>query len=349
MNNIKNSEKLKLIKINDIELNYQVLNIKYEELKEIDFDIYPDSIYLESKGVRNFKYQLKGNIKEVKEIFILQNFYGQLSSIIVSIKTNENEIEYEFVPISIRNDNIYYYKKFVKKPERLYNTPIIQINDINLVKINYINFNDDNFNIVDYFGGVIQFLPFYQIFKNLKDLKTLNKIEEAITNLAEFIIKIIIKQLFSTKNSFKLFKKYILFVYYLLLDLNLPLTLNLSDIIIDKNKQNNELYYYFEFLQTLYFSQTNFISFDIKTEVKEIIDNRELKEYTDLNNFKHPQKGFKQLFKHFMRKLFIFNIFWSKKSIFFKNKVNSDYEEKFKEVKYRQINYYTRNFQFPFF
>ena len=349
MHKIKNSEKLKLIKINDTELNYQVLNIKFEELKEINFNIFPDLIYLESKGMRNFRYELKGNFKEVKEIYILDNFYGQLSSIIVSIKTNENKIEYEFVPISIRNDNcIYYYKKYVYKNERLYNTPIIQINNINLVKINYINFNDDNFNIVDYFGGVIQFLPFYQIFKNLNDLKTLNKIEEVISNLADFIIKIIIKYLFSTKNSFKLFKKYVFFVYYLLLDLNLPLTFNISDTINDKYKQNNELYYYIDFLQALYFSQKNFVSFDIKTEVKEMIDNREFKEYTDLNNFKQPPKGLKQLFKHYMRKLFIFNIFWSKKSIFFKNKANSDNEEQFKEVKYRQINYYTRNFQFPY-
>ena len=353
MHKIKNSEKLKLIKINDIELNYQTLNIKFEELKKINFNINPDTINLKSKGMRNFKYELKGNFKEVKEIYILDNFYGQISSILVSIKTNENKIEYEFVPISIRNDNcIYYYKKYVKKTERIYNTPFIQINDISLVKINYINFNDDNFNIVDYFGGVIQFLPFYQIFKNLNELKTLNKIEETITNLADFIIKIIIKQLFSTKNSFKLFKKYVIFVYYLLLDLNLslaPLPFNLSDPFINKNKQNIELYYYIDFLQTLYFSQKNFVSFDIIIELKEIIENREFKEYTDLNNFKKPQKVLKQIFKHYMRKLFIFNIFWSKKSIFFKNKFNSDNEDQFKEVKYRQINYYTRNFQFPYF
>jgi len=349
MNKIKNSEKLKFIKINDISLNYQVLYINHEELKEIDFKINHDSIYFESKGSKKFKYQLKTKIKEIKEIFILENFYGQISSIIVSIKSNENEIEYEFVPISIRNNNcIYYYKKFVKKIERLNFTPFIQINNINLVKINYINYNDDNFNIVDYFGGVIQFLPFYQIFKNLNELITLNKIEESITNLANFIINIIIKQLLSAKNSFKLFKKYILFVYYLILDLDLELSLHISDIFIDLYKTNIELYYYIYFLQNLYFSQKHFVSFDIKTELKEIIDNREFKEYTDLNNFKKPQFNLKQLYKHYMKKLFSFNIFWSKKSIFFKNKINLDKKEEFKVVKYKQINYYTKNFQFPY-
>jgi len=348
MNKIKDSEKLKLIKINDIELNYQSLNIKFEELKEIDFNIYPDSIYLESIGERKFYHKREANNKEIKEIFILENFYGQLSSIIVSVITNVNEIEYEFAPISIRNDNyIYYYKKYVKKIERIYNTPIIQINNISLAKINYINFNDDNFNIVDYFGGIIQFLPFYQIFKNIIELKTLN-ITEAITDLADFIIKIIVKQLFSTKNSLKLFKKYVLFVYYLLLDLDLVETFDVSVIVGDKFKKN-ELYYYIEFLQYLYYSQKNCISFNVITEVKEIIDNRESKEYTDLSFFNLPPINFMQLYKHYMRKLFIFNIFWSKKSIFFKNKVNPNKEEKFREVKYRQINYYTRNFQFPYF
>ena len=53
--------------------------------KSIDFNNYPQEIYLESKGERNFKYKREVNIKEVKEIFILENFYDQLSPIIVSI------------------------------------------------------------------------------------------------------------------------------------------------------------------------------------------------------------------------------------------------------------------------
>ena len=43
----------------------------------------------------------------------------------------------------------------------------------------------------------------------------------------------------STNNSFKLFKKYILFVYYLLLDLDLVQTFTVSEIITDKYKKNN--------------------------------------------------------------------------------------------------------------
>ena len=34
MNKIKDNEKLKLIKINDTEINYQVLNTKFEKLKK---------------------------------------------------------------------------------------------------------------------------------------------------------------------------------------------------------------------------------------------------------------------------------------------------------------------------
>ena len=91
------------------------------------------------------------------------------------------------------------------------------------------------------------------------------------------------------------------------------------------------------------------LNFFNNSEVKDIIDNRESKEYTDLNIFNFPQKNFIQLYRQYMKKLFTFNIFWSKKSIFFKNKVNPEKKEKFREVKYKQLNYYTRNFQFPYF
>ena len=37
MNKIKDNEKLKLIKINDTEINYQVLNTKFEKLKKYWF------------------------------------------------------------------------------------------------------------------------------------------------------------------------------------------------------------------------------------------------------------------------------------------------------------------------
>ena len=56
---------------------------------------------------------------EIKDIYIFENFFGQFSSIKVLIsnnENNENKITYDFLQISIRNeDNIYYlFKIFLK-------------------------------------------------------------------------------------------------------------------------------------------------------------------------------------------------------------------------------------------
>ena len=49
-----------------------------------------------------------------------------------------------------------------------------------------------------------------------------------------------------------------------------------------------------------------------------------------------------------MKKLFCFNNFWSKSNIFFPKKNNNLKNDSYK-IKYKQINYYTKNFQLPFF
>ena len=47
-----------------------------------------------------------------------------------------------------------------------------------------------------------------------------------------------------------------------------------------------------------------------------------------------------------MKNLFCFNNYWSKKNFFYPKRYK---EEKPKIIKYKQINYYTKNFQFPYF
>ena len=49
-----------------------------------------------------------------------------------------------------------------------------------------------------------------------------------------------------------------------------------------------------------------------------------------------------------MKKLFVFNNFWSKKNIFFRKENKNNNNIKLKEIKYKQINYYTKNFQLPY-
>ena len=77
------------------------------------------------------------------------------------------------------------------------------------------------------------------------------------------------------------------------------------------------------------------------------LNSRENKDKTNLNFFRVPIKRFNQLYRQYMKRLFLFNGFWSKKDIFFpkRNNINEEHNE----IKYKQINYYTKNFQLPFF
>ena len=170
-----------LLKINDKEIKYKKFKEKRnnKEIKMIKI-IINDNIKVEFNE-NNINMVLKKKITEINEIALLEEFYGQFSSIEITLIKDKIEIEYQFLPFSIRNNNeIYYIKKNIissskKKINNFNIIPKIKINDNKLVYINYINYNDKLFNIIDYFGGVIQFLPFYQIFKNIEKNEELYK------------------------------------------------------------------------------------------------------------------------------------------------------------------------------
>ena len=299
---------------------------------------------------------------------MFQEFYGQISSIELSIGNSKNKIDYEFLPLSIRNENeIYYFKKIINNnsddgENKLNNInniiPKIIVNNKDLVNINYINYNDKNFDIIDYFGGIIQFLPFYKIFKSFKEKRdnsnetkiqspfTKNIDREILNNFFNLIMKIIIRKLFSVKKKKKKFKKSICFAYYLLLNLNLELRLDLS--LYEKDKS---IYYYLDLLLMIYYNQKNYYSTDIKNEIEYFINKRDHKEDTDLNFFKKPNHDLNQIYKQFMKKLFSFNNLWSKRDIFFPKKYSNKNSNELlisNQIKYKQLNYYTKNFQLPF-
>ena len=358
-----------IFEINNIKKNYAGVlnNIFGQKLIYINITICNKNIYLHAKSDKKyFKMSTVFNFDELEEINILENFYGQLSLIEVSLEKSNNKIEYSFYPISIRNENnIYYYKKIIHNEENTNDLkniiPIIKINNKNLVKINYLNYNEKLFDIIDYFGGVIQFLPFYYIIKTLKE-KNINNINlnnlkmsdsslneslnitkenmgkkenEIINKFVIFIIRIIVKKFFSIKDKIKQFKKNIIFIFSLILDLDIDFTENILD---NFNNKNNIIYDYVEFLNEILMSKKNYI--DIKNELASGLQHNGKK--LDINFFKMPQKSFNQLYKEYMKKLFIFNNLWSKKNIFFK-------KDKTREIKYKQINYYTKNYQLPYF
>ena len=229
--------------------------------------------------------------------------------------------------------------------------PILKLDNKNLVNINYINYKDTKFDIIDYYGGIIQFLPFYPIFKKLIEIsnKKDNKYKELndeINYFSNFIIKLIIKKLFSTNDKRKLFKKHIYFVYYLLLDLNIYLTINIEEYE-EKKDEYEGIYNCLDLLIMIYYNQLNQLNSNIKGLIEDFNKN---KKNANLNYFKRPTKTFNQLYRANMKRLFSFNSFWSKRNVFFPKTYNyNNIDNKTIKIKYKQLNYYTKNFQFPYF
>ena len=361
-----------LIKINGETVNYTDLlyHIKNNQiLKIIKITIIKNKINIEYifNNKNNVKTTKSLKLSKLQNIFLLEELYGQISSIDISLDKDNNLIEYEFLPISIRDNNIYYInKKFINDNIINQNNiiPQIIITNQNLININYINYNDDQLDIIDYFGGIIQFLPFYRIGKNLKilfnkgkevkenkNIINISKIilskknsfdKEIFNDFINYLIKIIIKKLISSNEKKKLLKQYFWFVYYILVDLDLELTVTINSFEEDK-----DIYDSLELIMMMYHNQKNTDIKRIKEETKNITDNIDKTKYLFL--FEKPKKTINQLYHKYMKKLFCFNNFWSKRYIFFPKRYNNNLNILNKQIKYKQINYYTKNFQFPFF
>ena len=343
-----------LIKINDEEIKNKDLkkNCIEQKLKIINFLIDSNNIKVNFKfEKKNFGFTEKVKLKKIKSIILLESFYGQISSIKLSIGKINNNKEYDFTPFLLRNENTIFPRNINKisedKLKRL--LPIIKIDNTNLVNINYINYNDSKFDIIDYYGGIIQFLPFYLIIKKLIEISNgkdnkYKDLNDDINYFSNFIIKLIIKKLFSTKDKRKLFKKHIYFVYYILLDLNIFLTVNIEEYE-EKKDEYEGIYNCLDLLIMIYYNQLNQFSSKIKELIKEF--NKD-KNNSNLNYFKKPKKSLNQIYKEYMKSIFCFNNFWSKRNIFYPKSYNN-YNNRSIKIKYKQLNYYTKNFQIPYF
>ena len=357
------NDKSYFLKINEDTVKYKYIKetINNKKLENINI-IINDEIRLEHESN---VFLIPNKITEIKTISLLEDFYGQISCIEISIGKNKNKILYHFFPFLLRNDNnIYYIKKNItitEKNNKLNNNiiPKIIISDKNLININYINYNDKKFDIIDYFGGIIQFLPFHKIFKNLNGIINNNNIKNTELNKCKyinkdknneflnFLIKIIIKKLFSHSKKQKILKKYGCFFYYILIDLNIDLNNNyLFEYENKKNCQN--IYYYLDLLYMLYYNLRN-TSLENKNEIQQFLKFREKKEKINLNFFIYPKQTFNQLYKTYLKSLFYYNNFWSKRNVFFPKRYNNKQNKDSFEIKYKQLNYYTKTFLLPFF
>ena len=147
------NDNLYFIKINEKEIKYKEFRKnkegqKLEFIKNININSKKNMIIEFLNKKCNIEKKIETNT--IKKISLLEEFYGQISSIQISIGNDKNKIEYVFVPLSIRNDNsIFYLQKSLigEKSYTLNNIiPKIIINNKNFVNINNINYNNIKYN-----------------------------------------------------------------------------------------------------------------------------------------------------------------------------------------------------------
>ena len=164
--------------------NFNILNNFYGQIKSFEIKFVKhylnnteEKIY--SKTINPFPIKHCGNIFNSnfhinKKLNLERNFTLELqnqeySDLNLDIyKSNENDDNYITIKIELK------------------------IQDSNLIKVNYINYKEDNFNIIDYFGGIVQLLPFLKIINGLyRNTKILDKIGK-IDFLIEFVKNVLL-------------------------------------------------------------------------------------------------------------------------------------------------------------
>ena len=355
---------------------------KFNNMNKITFIILKNKINLQIEGktkdnsIINKEFNFELNIDTKKEMNLLKNFFGQIKNIELIYKdTNNNNaiiINEIYEPYPINDLGYLYYKNKSKKQEDFEIIDNIGQNDHlvslvitnnNFVKVNYINYLDKDFNLLGYYGGIVPFLPFIPlingIYKNIK-IDSIND-----TNKKPFLISIIYNILYSFlkiiqkyyKNFSKFINKYSLFIYYLIMSIHLDLIIRQKEKDLDAKVLNlykdiidlfNEIFKDNSNLINLL--STSIINSSSENEIECIFQGENefltqiIKENNDNNKIKYPlliKSSYQQLFRHLMKELFIYNRFWSKKEIYFNN-IYSKYK-----LKYKQLSYYTHNFQQP--
>ena len=318
-------------------------------------------------------------------VTILNNFYGQIRSIKVSFHNSSTGQEIikskEIFPFPLKdNEGIIFHSSYeflgkvkIKNPAEefylnIYNDPFIdkisfsfQINAENykLFKTNYINFKEKQFNIIKYFGGIVQFLPFLNIINGLynnKNLILINNKEkkDVLIDFAKYILLVIYKYVNNCSNEqFKKLENYWTFFFYVI---NKIEPFNSKEIKIDlnefkTNQTNNNIYskmliLFLKYINTKSINDGNLL----KNLIRDYYINKKGKEGR-MDKISFFWKTNEQLYRHLMKQLFVYNRLWSKQYLFF-NHVNKCYKrynnkDNLYQIKYKRINYYTSNFQQP--
>ena len=338
------------------------------------------------------------NIPKLKDLIFLDNFYGEIKLIVITFKKiinkKQTEIYFENIYKPYLETHSGYLKKenepisqirdfeisagSLKKPNRI--NMLLKITDKNFAKVNYINYGDSEFNMVEYFGNEVQLLPFAYIIQKLFINNNVKMINNENKNKICFIFLDKITQgLFNcilyNNYSNKIIKKYFLFVYSILLEIvkvynnknnkdekSFDIREILTNIFIFSNMHKFDKG---EFLIDFYIKLINsFGDAKFESTIKELVGNVLVTEkksypYSDTEDFIKlyyllPEKTYGQIYRKLMKDLFIYNRMWSQKELFFtkrkyenhNNNINND-NNKYKTIKFKQMSYYTKNFQQP--
>ena len=150
---------------------------KFNFPKSILIIFYPEEIGFSIKWQNqeniNSNPKFKREFGSFEEFYFLENFYGQIESLEVQIerdlkKNSGNSGVFIVKPYLLSNNCVYYDDSMVQK---------LKIINPKLVKVNYINYLETNFDIYNYFLGIKQALPLIPlingIYKNSK-IKNIN-------------------------------------------------------------------------------------------------------------------------------------------------------------------------------
>ena len=324
----------KNIDINVANLDSMIININKNKIK-IEFrNNKSETIYEEIVVV----------LSDINKIILLENFYGE----IFKIEIVNGEIYETIDTMSKENKSIYFD---------------ISFEDLT----NYLDYQDIYFDLIDSLGGLKQLIPFIFLINEIYKNKNITSIgtEDKTEFLKLFIIDIlgVIHRYFKKYNLLyrrikenktkyeklrKKFKKYMLFAFYLLFHIDYELLpKSNSDYFNTDLKEKIDLYIN-EIIVFMGNFQLNFgmsliseyLAGKDKDSFLKIIKGENLK--NQIFKYFQPNEyhNISQIYRHFMKELFIYNRFWSKKELFFG-------DNKSDKLKYKQLFYYTRNFQKP--
>ena len=376
--NLIDDQNIEFLNINDdLKFNYDSLKKRLDKIIVISFKIYKkyvnatilykseNNLNIEKEEIKKYK-----EIQNIKDITFLKNYKGQIKVINVKLKKEkQHEIysNYLFEPIPYIEDGFLREVKItqisgktIKEVDGKDNNTLykIKILDKDLFKINYVNYNNKDFNVIDYYGGVIQLLPYADLIKKLYLNEKLNsniikiEVKKYYISFIEDIINGLVHCLIYSKKNTKNIKKYYLFVFSIILELLSTLFKDDDNIEEKEIAQFNVDQFILENIEKLdiekqplihiYVKFINFGTTKYNILIKEIEDlvKQIIKDEINANEFNY-NVPFQQLYTKLIKELFVYNRLWSDKNAFFNNN-NNNYK-----VKYKQHNHYTKNYQRP--